>query len=67
MQKGNYIIDKVVREKFEPYADIPPAEVWDGIIAELNQENKNRRLMIIKWSVAPSIAVLLSLRSLWVA
>ncbi len=66
MQKGNYIIDKVVREKFEPYADIPPAEVWDGIIAELNQENKNRRLMIIKWSVAASIAVLFSLGSLWV-
>lgn len=56
-------IDSLFKEGLKNYAPQPPAHLWDNIASGVAAEKKRKKVAFIWWSVAASVAVLLSVGS----
>lgn len=53
-------LDKLFREKFSSFQELPDEKVWQTIEASLNEKDKKRRIIPIWWKIG-SIAAILAL------
>ncbi|NCB09002.1 MAG: hypothetical protein EOM73_12665, partial [Bacteroidia bacterium] len=58
MNRKEFNIDKVVREKLEDFSPAPPPHLWDNIRGQMVAQKKNRRLAYYRWIAAAAVIVM---------
>lgn len=58
MNKKEFNIDKVVREKLEDFSPAPPPHMWDNIRGQMVAQQKMKRLAYYRWVAAAAVIVI---------
>ena len=57
MNKKEFNIDKVMREKLEDFSPAPPPYLWENIRGQMVSQQKNKRLGYYRWIAAAAVIV----------